>query len=243
MRNRLKLLWEIQIIDSELDEIEERRGDLPREIRLLEEKFLELSHNLEERKNLKEETINKRISNEEEIVQHDTDLKKYKGQLLQVKNNREYDALNKQMDNCKESIESKKAENNLLADLSRKYSMEIEEITPELVRIEEELKLKKKDLQRIDLDAENEKKVKEKDREKIILKVPRPDLRVYNRIRERLKRAIVPIKRNACDGCFASIASQRQLEIRRNDKIYTCESCGRILISSEIETIVETKIK
>lgn len=239
MRNRLKLLWELQLIDNELDEIEEKRGDLPREIRLLEEKYQELKHNLEERQNLREETMNKRIANEEDIVQHEADLKKFKSQLLQVRNNREYDALNKQIDSCKDSIESKKAENNLLADLSRKYSMEIEEITPELARIEEELKHKKKDLQKIDQETENEKKLKEKERERIISKIQKPDQRLYNRIRERLKRAVVPIKRNACDGCFATISSQRQLEIRRNDKIYTCESCGRILISNEIENIVE----
>ncbi|MCX8011025.1 MAG: C4-type zinc ribbon domain-containing protein [Ignavibacteria bacterium] len=235
MKKRLKLLWELQQVDNELDKLEELRGELPREVELLKEKQEELINKVEERKRLKKESLLKREENEEEIIKGEENLKKYKQQLLQIKTNREYDALMKETDHTKEKIQKLEEENNTLADLSKKYTAEIEEMEPEIEKIEQELKEKNKELQEIDKKTEKERFALTTKRDKIAAKVSKGDMSIYKRIRQAKKKAVVAIRRNACDGCFAAISSQKQLEIRRNDRIYTCESCGRILISSEIE--------
>ncbi len=239
MIQRLKALWELQQIDNELDQIEESRGDLPRDIKLSEDKYFELKSKIEEATNLKKQQTEQINKNHDEIVDLENNLKKYKSQLLQVKTNREYDALTKQIDFTKETIEIKKSEINNMEVFIKKCINDIEIAKPEMEKIEEELKIKKKELSKIDKETEYEKVQKEEQRKKIIAKINKTDYRLYDRIRQKHKKAVVAIKRNACDGCFATISSQKQLEIRRNDKVYNCETCGRILISQEISDPVK----
>ncbi len=236
MKNRLKLLWELQQIDTELDKLDELRGDLPREIAIIENKLNELKEKIQNLRKEKEESIRKREENDEKIVESRANVKKYKAQLLQVKTNREYDALTKEIDYTQELVDKLEQENNTLADLNKKLTQEIEEIEPEIKNFEQELKERSKDLAEIDKKTEKERMVLVQKREEIKAKITRADLSLYNRIRAAKGKAVVPIRRNACDGCYAAISSQKQLEIRRNDRIYTCESCGRILISAEIES-------
>jgi predicted nucleic acid-binding Zn-ribbon protein len=237
LKQRLKFLWELQKIDTELDKLDELRGELPREIELLENRYKSLKESIHEKKKEKENSLKKREENDDRIAESKANLKKYKAQLLQVKTNREYDALTKEIDYTEELIQKLEQENNSLADLSKKLTQEIEELEPELGEIEKELKDKKKDLAEIDRVTEKERNELEHKRENLVAKITRGDLVLYTRIREAKGKAVVPIKRNACEGCYAVISSQKQLEIRRNDKIYTCESCGRILISAEIENL------
>ncbi len=235
MQNRLKSLWHVQLVDNELDKLEELRGELPRELRLLEEKLAELTEKADERKQQRIDSQKKREDNDEEVASSKANLKKYKAQLLQIKTNREYDALMKEIDHTSEMITKLEEENNSLADLSKRNAQELEELEPEIAKIKEEIKDKSKDLSEIDKKTEKERNALLSKKEAVVSKISKGDLSYYNRIREAKGRAIVPIRRNACDGCFASVSSQKQLEIRRNDRLYTCESCGRILISSEIE--------
>lgn len=235
MQKRLKSLWQVQQVDNELDKLEELRGDLPRELKLLEEKLKELSEKVEERKQERIDSQKKREENDEVVAQSRANLKKYKAQLLQIKTNREYDALMKEIDHTTELITKLEEENNTLADQSKKHALEIEEMEPEIAKIKEELKEKGKDLAEIDKKTEKERNALLAKKGTVVSKIGRGDLSYYNRIREAKGRAVVSIRRNACDGCFASVSSQKQLEIRRNDRIHTCESCGRILISGEIE--------
>ncbi|MCX8057477.1 MAG: C4-type zinc ribbon domain-containing protein [Ignavibacteria bacterium] len=237
MKTRLKLLWELQKIDNELDKLEELRGELPREIELLQNKLDELQETIKAKKKEKENSLKKREENDDKIAESKANLKKFKAQLLQVKTNREYDALTKEIDYTEELIQKLEQENNSLADLSKKLTQEIEELEPEIKDIQKELEEKREELAEIDKLNDKERKELESKRADVLAKITRADLQLYNRIREAKGRAVVPIKRNACDGCYAIISSQKQLEIRRNDKIYTCESCGRILISAEIENL------
>ncbi len=240
MQKRLKALWEVQQVDNELDKLDELRGDLPRELTLLENKLKELTDKLDELKKIQKESLEKREENDEVLTQSKANLKKYKAQLLQIKTNREYDALMKEIDHTNELIAKLDEENNVLADQSKKYTQEIDEIIPEIDKIKVELKEKGKDLQEIDKKTEKERTTLMKKREEVISKIGKGDLSLYSRIRLAKGRAIVPVRRNACDGCYATVSSQKQLEIRRNDRLYVCESCGRILISDEIQ---KTKIE
>jgi len=157
-----------------------------------------------------------------------------------VRNNKEYDALTKEIDHSDEQVAKLEAENNALADSSKSLSEQIEEIKPKLDELELELKERVADLKVIIKANESEENVLLADRKKIEDQVKKPDVSVYLRIRKAKRgKAVATIKRSACSGCHNIVPSQRQLEIRRNARIFTCEYCGRILISQEIADEVE----
>lgn len=235
MFDRLKILYELQNLDDQLDELEELRGDLPVAVEVLEEKISSLKSLIAAKEKERKESLEKRKDNEEEIDKLKDNQKKFKAQLYQVRNNKEYDALTKEIDHTEEQIVKLEAENNSLADLSKKLSDEIEEVTPQLNESKDELKVKEADLKEIIKANEKEEaklRVKRKEIESLTKK---PDYLAYMRIRKAKKgKAVATIKRSACSGCHNIVPSQRQLEIRRNNKLFFCEYCGRILVSTEI---------
>ncbi|AFH48031.1 Zn-ribbon protein [Ignavibacterium album JCM 16511] len=240
MQTRLKILYQLQLIDDQLDELEELRGDLPNTVNTLKFQINELREEIKKKEKEKEDSLERRQLNEEEIEKLKESQKKFKAQLYQVRNNKEYDALTKEIDHTEETIKRLEAENDALADKSKTLSAEIEEIIPKVEELEKELKEKEADLKEIIKANEKEENKLLEERKKVEAQVKKPDLSVYTRIRKAKKgKAVVTIKRSACSGCHNIIPSQRQLEIRRNDKIFTCEYCGRILVSQEIAEEVE----
>lgn len=243
MQTRLKTLFQLQLIDSQLDELEELRGDLPNTVNTLKAQIEDLQEQIKQKEQEKEESLEKRQLNEEEIEKLKESQKKFKAQLYQVRNNKEYDALTKEIDHTEETIKRLEAENDALADRNKVLSAEIEEIIPRVEELEKELKEKEADLKEIIKANEKEENKLLEERKKIEQLVKKADLSVYTRIRKAKKgRAVVTIRRSACSGCHNIIPSQRQLEIRRNDRIFTCEYCGRILVSQEIAEEAEKTI-
>ena len=240
MINRLKILYELQLLDDQLDELEELRGDLPHTVEDLESKINSLKEETEVKELKRKESLEKREANEEEIEKHKANQKKFKAQLYQVRNNKEYDALTKEIDNSEELINKMEAENNALADASKGLANDIESVVPMLDELKAELKIKEAELKEIIKANEKEEvKLKEK-RKKIVEETKKPDYAAYVRIRKAKKgRAVVTIRRSACSGCHNIVPSQRQLEIRRNNKLFFCEYCGRILVSAEVAGLTE----
>jgi predicted nucleic acid-binding Zn-ribbon protein len=238
--NRLKVLYQLQLVDDQLDKLEELRGDLPNMVRSLENNINAFRTEISEKEIAQKESVEKRDQNEEEVEKLKESQKKFKAQLYQVRNNKEYDALTKEIDHSDEQIAKLEAENNALADLSKSLSEQIEEVKPKLTELEAELKEREADLKEIIKANENEEAVLLAERKKNEDQVKKPDLSVYMRIRKAKRgKAVSTIKRSACSGCHNIVPSQRQLEIRRNTRVFTCEYCGRILISQEIADEVE----
>lgn len=235
MYDRLKVLYKLQQIDNQLDELEDLRGDLPNMVRELEEKIAGFVSDIETKEKEQKDSIVKRDENENEIEKLKENQKKFKAQLYQVRNNKEYDALTKEIDHTEEHINKLEAENNSLADRSKVLTQEIEEITPKVDELKNELKEKEADLKEIIKANEREETKLLEERKKIEGAVKKNDISSYLRIRKAKKGlAVATIKRSACSGCHNIVPSQRQLEIRRNNKLFYCEYCGRILVSSEI---------
>jgi len=238
--DRLKILYQIQQIDNQLDELEELRGDLPNMVRELEDKIRSIISDIESKDKEQKDSISKRAENEDEIEKLKENQKKFKAQLYQVRNNKEYDALTKEIDHTEEQVNKLDAENNSLADRSKVLTQEIEEINPNLEELNKELKEKEAGLKEIVKANEREETKLREERKKIEAEVKKNDLSSYMRIRKAKKGlAVATIKRSACSGCHNIVPSQRQLEIRRNNKLFYCEYCGRILVSSEIAGDVE----
>lgn len=242
IEEKLKALYELQTVVSDSDKIKTLRGELPLEVQDLEDEIAGLKTRLsnldEEIKDLDTAVNNKKIAIKESHVL----IAKYTEQQNNVRNNREYDSLSKEIefqnleiqlsekrikeftaeiDDKKELIQSSKtALSERLEDLDRKQK-ELEEITTE-TKIEEE-KLKAKS-------------------EKIELMIEPRLLSAFKRIRKNARNglAVVTIQRDACGGCFNKIPPQRQLDIASRKKIIVCEYCGRILVDKNInETTVE----
>ena len=240
MYDRLKILYQLQNIDNQLDELEELRGDLPNMVRELEEKINGLINDIEVKESEQKDSLKKRDQNEDEIEKLKENQKKFKAQLYQVRNNKEYDALTKEIDHTEEQITKFESENDSLADRSKALTQEVEEINPKLDELKKELKEKEADLKDIVKANEREESKLLEERKKIEGQVKKSDISTYARIRKAKKGlAVATIKRSACSGCHNIVPSQRQLEIRRNNRLYFCEYCGRILVSSEIAEDVE----
>lgn len=235
MLNRLKTLYQLQLLDDQLDVLEELRGDLPNTVRELENKIAELKEDIQSKEAQQNESLEKRESNEKEMERLLENQKKFKAQLYQVRNNKEYDALTKEIDHTDEQLSKLEAENDALADLSKSLTQQIEDIVPVLNELQKELKEKEADLKEIIKANEREESKLLAERKRIEEQVKKADISVYMRIRKAKKgKAVVTIKRSACSGCHNIVPSQRQLEIRRNNKLFFCEYCGRILVSQEI---------
>lgn len=229
------MLYQLQQIDNQLDELEDLRGDLPNMVRELEEKINSFIGDIDAKEKEQKDSITKRDDNEDEIEKLKENQKKFKAQLYQVRNNKEYDALTKEIDHTEEHINKLEAENNSLADRSKVLTLEMEEITPKLDELKQELKVKEADLKEIIKANEREESKLLGERKKLESEVKKNDLSAYMRIRKAKKGlAVATIKRSACSGCHNIVPSQRQLEIRRNNRLFFCEYCGRILVSSEI---------
>ena len=235
MYNRLKVLYQLQLLDNQLDKLEELRGDLPNMVKSLEIRINELNTEIKNKTTEQEESIEKRGQNEEEVEKLKESQKKFKAQLYQVRNNKEYDALTKEIDHSEEQISKLTAENDALADSSKSLTDQIDSIKPQLDELEKELEERQADLKEIIKANETEESKLNVERKKIEDQVKKSDVSAYMRIRKAKKgKAVATIRRSACSGCHNIVPSQRQLEIRRNARIFTCEYCGRILVSQEI---------
>lgn len=243
MVNKLVTLYTLQIIDDELDQLEELRGDLPLRVNGLNSRIKEIQDQIDEKESIKSEALEQRKANEAEIERLEESLKKFKAQLYKVRNNKEYDALTKEIDHSESEIERLKNDNAEMELNGEKLKNEIDELTPGVEELNVDLEENQVELKKIIKANEiEETKLREK-REKIAAQVKKQDYHVYMRIRKALKgKAIVTIQRSACTGCHNIVPSQRQIELRQHRRLFTCESCGRILVSADIADEAEKKL-
>lgn len=240
---QLRSLICLQYIDSQIDQIEKLRGDLPEEIRDLRDEKEGLSTRIEKYKQ-------EEIQNEEDKKAAETGIKdgellitRYEEQQLQVRNNREYDALTKEVETQKLRIEEAKKRIEEIARNEDGHKAVIEEAEARMKELDEILATKEKDLQEVLDDTKQEQAQLEEKRSEAAQKVDARYLLAYERLRGRLPdgRAVVPIERGAAAG-FA-VPPQRQVEVRQGNRIVACEHTGRIIVDNElfVKTIKATK--
>lgn len=235
MENRLRLLYSLQQVDSGLDELQEMKGDLPHLVAGLKER---ISAKEEERKNseaLIKDSIVKRDAVDVEILTLKQNIEKYKSQQFQVKTNKQYDALSREIDMAQEKITKLEKEMDSLETSVETTKQNLSGMGPELEALAKELKEKEAELERVNKEQEEEDLKLSHEREKLVVRIDKSDLRTYERIRQAKDgKAVVPVRRNACGGCYKRVPPQTVLELRKNSKVITCEYCGRILVSDEI---------
>jgi len=243
LENRLRSLYLLQLVDSNLDELQEMKGDLPQIVdELLENVKTKLATKKELEDTLKK-TIILRNQTDTDILSLKAKIEKYKTQQFQVKTNKQYDMLAKEIDLSQEKITKLQRDMELLEGKAMLAKEDAEKLLPELETLQTELTSRKKELAAVNKEHEDEELKLQHNREKLVSKISKSDYQMYSRIREAEDgRAIVAVQRNSCGGCFNRVTPQRVLELRKNAALIACERCGRILISDEIVEQVKKDI-
>lgn len=246
VEQKLKTLFALQTMVSEIDKIKILRGELPLEVQDLEDEIIGLSTRIDKIKSevdeLKSAIAGKRV----EIEAAKAAVDKYKSQQDNVRNNREYDFLTKE-------IEFQTLEIELCEKRIKEFSVEEQEKSTEVGGSVSALEERQKDLdqKKSELDEivsetkQEEEKLRDKAKD-LETKIEPRLLQSFKRIRKNSRNGlgIVYVQRDACGGCFNKIPPQRQLDIRSRKKVIVCEYCGRIMIDPELAGIqIEVKVE
>ena len=235
VEEKLISLANLQKVESKLDDIAILKGELPIEVRDLEDEIQGL-HARETRIEEEINGINDFIEQKKAAIAQSQDLiKKYEKQSDNVKNNREYEAITKELE--MQTLEVKLAERHIkdaneeIADKARALDV----VKKNIANKEANLKVKKGELDKIIAETEKEEQEFKAHSEKARAAVDPRLLTSFDRIRKNFRngKAVVPVLRDACGGCYNAIPPQRQSEIRQHKKIIVCENCGRILVDEE----------
>ena len=238
IEDKLKLLYELQKVASEKDKLKTLRGELPLEVQDLEDEIAGLKTRInnyqDDIKNL-ETAINNRKS---AIDESKTLIAKYTDQQNNVRNNREFDSLSKEIEFQNLEIElSEKRIKEHSAELAKKTEA-IESSQALLGEREADLDSKQKELEEITSETKIETDRLNDKSTKIETNIEERLLVAFRRIRKNARNglAVVTVERDACGGCFNKIPPQRQLDIASRKKVIVCEYCGRILVDKDIDT-------
>ena len=241
---KLEALKKLQSIDSKIDNIKRMRGVLPEEVQDLEDEIAGLQTRLN---NQEEESLNTERTTENNkvaIKNAESLIKKYGEQQMNVRNNREYDAITKEIELQELEIKILEKRNNEVYAKIDVNKEEIEKTKEKIVEKNDDLEAKKKELEEIIKESEIDEIKLEKERKRASKKIEERLLIPYNKIRKNMRNglAVISIKRGACGGCFSIVPPQRQAEVRERKKIIVCEHCGRIVTDVE-DIVVEEKPK
>ena len=239
VEDRLKALYDLQKVVSKIDEIKILRGELPLEVEDSEDEIVGLNTRLEnidaEIAELTTAIANRKI----EIEESKSKIAKYKEQQENVRNNREYDNLSKEIEFQELEIELSEKRIREATIAKENKTAEKEDTVLRLSERKLDLEQKKNELNEIVSETKQEEEKLRENAKEIESLVEERLLTAFKRIRKNARNglAVVYVQRDACGGCFNKIPAQRQLDIRLRKKIIVCEYCGRILVDSELAKV------
>ena len=243
VESRLRSLYELQTILSEIDRIKTIRGELPLEVKDLEDNLAGLHTRIENFTADIEDLKVKLAKEKEKITDSQNKIARYKEQLENVRNNREFDLLTKEVEF--QTLEIELSEKHL-AEFSRQIENKTHEIEATKEKVgdtEHVLGEKRAELEEIVSETRQDEERLRQHAKDLEPKIDTYTLNAFKRIRKNARNGlgVVYIQRNACGGCFNRIPPQKQLEIKMRKKIIVCEYCGRILIDPEIAGVTDEK--
>ncbi len=234
---KLKVLYQLQAADNEIDKLVQLRGELPAEVSGLEGEIEALKARIVRlNENIASEEAGITV-NKEKIAGHEADILKYQAQLEKISNSREYDSISKELEN-----------ENLLLRIADKFITEakerITEAKKQIAEIEERISVREDDLAAkneelaaiVNSTADEEKKFLDR-RNALAAKLDARTMNAYERIKASTHNhlAVVSVYReDSCGGCFNAITPQRLVDIASGSKLVICEHCGRIIVNPEI---------
>ena len=226
-------LYELQKIDSQIDEINKVKGELPLEVQDLEDELAGLNTRIENINAEIEELNSLNRQRRREVDQAKIMIGNYKEQQNNVRNNREFDAINKEIEYQELEIELAEKRLKEYAIQTKAKKAIIDETTALIEERNIDYKAKKAELDSIETETAQQVAELMAKAEQAKQPIDERLLAAYNRIRNNVRNglAVVTVTRDACGGCFNRIPPQRQVDIRHGKKFIVCEYCGRILVS------------
>ena len=241
VEQRLKALYELQTILTEIDRIKTIRGELPLEVKDLEDNIEGLHTRIEKYQNEIEELRRNSVAEGEKINEAQAKIVRYEEQLDNVRNNREFDLLSKEIEFQSLEIELCQKHINEYARVIDNKSREIAATEETLVDRNHILQEKKTELEEIVSETRQDEERLREQAKALEPSIDARTLAAFKRIRKNARNGlgVVYVQRNACGGCFNRIPAQKQMEIKMHKKIIVCEYCGRIMIDSELAGVQE----
>lgn len=236
IEQKLRALYDLQTIYSDIDRIKTLRGELPLEVQDLEDEIIGLQTRITKYDADVEELTNRIVNRKVDIQNATALITKYQEQINNVRNNREFDHLTKEVEY--QTLEIEHCEKNI-REFTVAIDVKKEEKAKALAQLEDmnaNLKEKKEELEEIVSETRQDEEKLRDDAKQLEKLIEDRLLQAFKRIRKNARNglAVVYIQRDACGGCFNKIPPQRQLDIRLRKKIIVCEHCGRILVDSEL---------
>ncbi|MDR3367516.1 MAG: C4-type zinc ribbon domain-containing protein [Prevotellaceae bacterium] len=235
IENKLKFLYELQLIDSKIDEIIRLRGELPLEVQDLEDEIGGLETRVKNYQSEVREMESMVLKKKNDIETSKALIKKYGEQQKNVRNNREFDSLSKEIEFQTLEIELSEKKIKEFSFQAKEKKRLVDETTNTLNDKKIALETKQKELKEITNETQREEDDLRKSSEAYKDKIEPRLYSAYQRIRANARNglAVVSVRRDACGGCFNRIPPQRQVDIKLSKKIIVCEYCGRILIDAD----------
>lgn len=238
VEEKLRTLYELQKADTAIDKIIQLRGELPSEVEALEEEVAALKAKAEKRSTLMEGYTKSIADNKQNIIDSDDAIAKYQKQLENVTNSREFDSLNKEIEN-----------QGLLHQIAEKHIGEarvmiaeqraaLEDLKDYISIRNDDLKAKKEELAGIVDKTSKEEDRLRAEREECAAKIDSRTMSAYDRIRDSVHNHLAVVKvfnGDSCGGCFTTIIPQTLISIASNKNLIICEHCGRIVVSEDID--------
>ncbi len=233
MNNMLKYLIDLQAIDRQLFEIDEKKGSLPQQVEKLESQAATVKSELENTRVTLEDNQKELITIKGGLMDAEGKVKKYQDQLYLVTTNREYDALTNEIETVKAEMANMEARQLLLETEIEKLDETISTSEEQSTAFIEQLDANRDELkEKSDLTDAHQEEL-EAQRAELVKNIGQRYLRKYERILKARRRAVVPIERSACTGCHKQLNPQTIYEIQQMDAFIECENCGRILVHIE----------
>ena len=235
---KLATLYALQQADTAIDKILQLRGELPMEVENLENEIADLNAKAVRLNEMIEGYSRSIAENKQNIIECDAQIEKYKSQLDNIANSREYDSLNKEIEN--QGYVRQIAEKNIYETKERilEKKTELETVKDKITVREDDLNAKKQELETIVESTSKEEAKLRANRDACAEKIDARTMSAYERIRKSCNNhlAVVSVFNNdSCGGCFNTIAPQRLIDIASNRKMIICEYCGRILVNPDFE--------
>lgn len=233
MQEKILALYELQKIDSHIDEINKVKGELPLEVQDLEDELAGLKTRIDNINAEIEELNTLTKQRKREVDQAKIMIGNYKEQQNNVRNNREFDAISKEVEYQELEIELAEKRLKEYAVGVKAKKAQAEECEALMAERGKDLDGKRQELESIEAETASQVAEFAQQAAKAQAKIDERLLSAYQRIRRNVRNglAVVTVRRDACGGCFNRIPPQRQVDIRQGKKIIICEYCGRILVA------------
>lgn len=235
MKSEIQYLAELSIVDLKFDELQEDCGDLPQKIRKLEKRYNDLLNIVKETEGILNDTKKFKVESKLTLQTLKEKEEKLADKQFNVTNNKEFDAITKEIDHTRSETERLTEELRNAGVKEENLTNVLETQKQDAEKVNADLQALKAELEEISSEQNEELQILKTKRAELVSHISEAGYAEYTRIRHLHHDAVIPAKKSSCTGCYSMIPPQKNVELRNSeDKIFYCENCGRIIYTEEL---------